>query len=141
MDYQASLGTFDLIFGIGYEIEKIQIVAAIQQPLTQNDNEFIATNYPINSKLRTFQSTNKFERSGDVLLRASYPINLNSKIKLTPSVLPIYHLTNDKYTDEFNIQKEINNSQGITLNGNVYMDYEISSKSIFHCLSNHVLYS
>jgi len=131
MDYQASLGTFDLIFGIGYEIEKIQIVAAIQQPLTQNDNEFIATNYPINSKLRTFQSTNKFERSGDVLLRASYPINLNSKIKLTPSVLPIYHLTNDKYTDEFNIQKEINNSQGITLNGNVYMDYEISSKSIF----------
>jgi hypothetical protein len=130
MDYQASLGTFDVIFGIGYEIEKIQIVAAIQQPLTQNDNEFIATNYPINSKLRSFQSTNKFERSGDVLLRASYPINLNSKIKLTPSVLPIYHLTNDKYTDEFNVQKEINKSQGITLNGNVYMDYEISSKSI-----------
>jgi hypothetical protein len=44
MDYQASLGTFDLIFGIGYEIKKIQLVVAIQQPLTQNYNQFIATN-------------------------------------------------------------------------------------------------
>ncbi len=130
MDYQSSLGTFDLIFGIGYEIKKIQIVAAIQQPLTQNDNQFIAANYPIDSKLRAFQSTNKFERSGDVLLRVSYPINVNSKLKLTPSILPIYHLTNDKYTDEFNVKKEINGSQGLTLNGNVYLDYELDSKNI-----------
>lgn len=130
MDYQASLGTFDLIFGIGYEIKKIQLIAAIQQPLTQNDNQFIATNYPINSELRTFQSTNKFERSGDVLLRVSYPINITSKLKLTPSILPIYHLSNDKYTDEFNVEKEIIGSQGLTLNGNAYLDYEINSKNI-----------
>lgn len=130
MDYQSSLGTFDLIFGIGYEIKKIQFVAAIQQPLTQNDNQFIATNYPINSELRTFQSTNKFERSGDVLLRVSYPININSKLKLTPSILPIYHLANDKYMDEFNVKQEIKGSQGLTLNGNTYIDYEINSKNI-----------
>ena len=130
MDYQASLGTLDLIFGIGYEIKKIQFVAAIQQPLTQNGNQFIATNYPINSELRIFQSTNKFERSGDVLLRVSYPINITSKLKLTPSILPIYHLTNDKYTDEFNVKKEIKGSQGLTLNGNAYIDYEINSKNI-----------
>ena len=130
MDYQASLGTFDLIFGIGYEFKKIQVVAAIQQPLTQNNNQFIATNYQINSELRTFQSTNKFERSGDILLRLSYPINLNSKLKLTPSILPIYHLKNDKYTDEFNVKQEIKGSQGLTLNGNAYIDYEINSKNI-----------
>lgn len=130
MDYQASLGTFDLIFGIGYEIKKIQVVAAIQQPLTQNKNQFTSTNYPINSELRTFQSTNNFERSGDVLLRVSYPIIINSKFKLTPSILPIYHLSNDKYTDEFNIKQEIKGSQGLTLNGNVYLDYEINSKNI-----------
>lgn len=129
MDYQATLGTFDLIFGIGYEIKKIQLVAAIQQPLTQNDNQFIATNYPINSKLRTFQSTNKFERSGDVLLRVSYPIYINPKLKLTPSILPIYHLANDKYTDEMNVKQEIKGSQGLTLNGNAYLDYEINSKN------------
>ena len=130
MDYQASLGTFDLIFGIGYEIKKIQVVAAIQQPLTQNKNQFTSTNYPINSELRTFQSTNNFERSGDVLLRVSDPIIINSKFKLTPSILPIYHLSNDKYTDEFNIKQEIKGSQGLTLNGNVYLDYEINSKNI-----------
>jgi hypothetical protein len=130
LDYQASLGTFDLIFGIGYEIKKIHIVAAIQQPLTQNGNQFIAANYPIDSRLRTFQSTNQFERSGDVLLRVSYPINLTPKLKLTPSLLPIYHLTNDKYTDEFNVKKEIKGSQGLTLNGNVYLDYEINSKNM-----------
>ncbi len=129
MDYQASLGTLDLIFGIGYEIRKIQFVAAIQQPVTQNNNQFIDTNYPTNSELRTFQSTNKFERSGDVLFRVSYPINLSSKLKLTPSILPIYHLANDKYTDEFNVQKEIKGSQGLTLNGNAYLDYEINSKN------------
>lgn len=130
MDYQPCLGTFDLILGIGYEIKKIQFVAAIQQPLTQNNNQFIATNYPINSELRTFQSTNKFERSGDVLLRVSYPINITSKLKLTPSILPIYHLTNDKYTDEFNVKKEIIGSQGLTLNGNAYLDYEFNSRNI-----------
>lgn len=130
MDYQASLGTFDLIFGISYKIKKIQLIAAIQQPLTQNDNQFIANNYPIESKLRAFQTTNKYKRSGDVLLRVSYPISLNSKIKLTPSILPIYHLTNDSYKDEFNVEKEIIGSQGMTLNGNFYLEYEINHKNI-----------
>ncbi len=126
MDYQASLGTFDLIFGIGYEIKKIQFVAAVQHPLTQNDNQFLAASYSSGSKLSTFQSTNKFQRSGDVLLRVSYPVNISSKLTLTPSVLPIYHLANDKYTDESNIVREIENSQGLTLNGNVYLDYDIN---------------
>ena len=129
MDYQASLGTFDLIFGLGYTIEKLQLVAAIQQHLTQNDNRFLSSSYPANSKLSAFQSTNKFKRSGDVLLRASYPIALNQKLKLTPSLLPIYHLANDTYTDEFNIEKEIKGSQGLTLNGNIYLDYEIDRKN------------
>lgn len=129
MDYQASLGTFDLIFGVGYELEKFQFVAAIQQPLTQNDNQFIASNYPMNSELRSFQSTNKFERSGDILLRVSYPQQLNAKLKVTPSILPIYHLANDKFTDELNVKREIMGSQGLTLNGNVYLDYELDDKN------------
>ncbi len=129
MDYQASLGTFDLIFGLGYEISKLQIVAAIQQPLTQNDNRFFASSYPVGSKLAAFQSTYQFKRSGDVLLRVSYPISLSEKMKLTPGLLPIYHIANDKYTDELNNEKEIVGSQGLTLNGNIYLDYEINKRS------------
>lgn len=129
MDYQASLGTLDLIFGLGYQINKIQLVAAIQQPLTKNDNEFIASAYPADSPLNSFQSTNKFKRSGDVLLRVSYPISITPKLQLTPSILPIYHLANDKFTDEFNTEKEITASNGLTLNGNAYLDYQIDDKN------------
>ena len=129
MDYQASLGTFDLIFGVGYRFKKLQFVAAIQQPLTQNNNQFFATDYPVNSKLREFQSTNKFKRSADLLVRVSYPFVLNEKLRLTASLLPIYHLTNDKYTDRLTIEQEIADSKGLTINSNVYLDYEINRKS------------
>jgi len=127
MDYQSSLGTFDLVFGIGYAIGSLQLVAAIQQPLTQNNNEFFAEDYPLFSPLRAFQSTNQFKRSGDVLLRASYPIDFGSKFRFTPSLLPIYHLSNDKYTNKQDIEVEIEGSQGLTLNWNLYLDYELNN--------------
>ena len=38
-------------------------------------------------------------------------------------------MTNDKYTDELNVEKEILGSQGLTLNGNIYFDYEVDSKN------------
>lgn len=129
MDYQSSLGTFDLIFGIGYEIKNVQFAFALQQPLSQNNNQFLASDQPANSTLSTFLSTNKFERSSDVLIRVSYPIKLRSKLRLTPSLLPIYHLKNDAYTDEFNVKKEISGSQGLTFNANAYLDYEINNNN------------
>ena len=129
MDYQASLGTFDLILGVGYEYKKIQFVAALQQPLTQNDNQFLASQYPASSELRGFLSTNKFKRSGDVLLRVSYPLTINSKIRLTPSILPIYHLKNDQFTNQNNVVQDINKSEGLTLNGNLYLDYELNRRN------------
>ncbi len=126
MDYQSSLGTFDLVAGFGYTVGRVQLVAAIQQPLTQNNNSFLAEEYPFDSRLRDFQSTNEFQRSGDVLLRASYPFNLGQKLKVIPSLLPIYHLANDKFTDIDGIVQEIEGSEGLTLNWNVYLDYPIN---------------
>ena len=126
MDYQASLGTFDLILGMGYEIKKIQWVVAIQQPLTQNNNQFIADLYPLNSKLRSFQSTQKFVRSGDLLLRVSYPISINTKLLFTPSILPIFHLGNDKFTTSKGLEKIIEGSSGMTFNTNLYFDYDFN---------------
>lgn len=129
MDYQSSLGTFDLLFGFGYTYETVQLVAALQIPLTQNENNFLAGAYPIDSRMRAFQSTKNYQRSGDVLFRVSYPIIINSEFRITPSILPIYHLTNDKYTDEFYVEREISGSQGLTLNGNLYVDYEVGRES------------
>lgn len=130
MDYQSSLGTFDLILGSGFKLRKLQIVAAIQQPLTQNKNAFISNSYPEDSRLRFIQTTNRFKRSGDVLLRVSYPFSLGEKLSLTPSILPIYHISNDRYLDLNNIEQEIVGSQGLTLNANIYVDYKINSKNI-----------
>lgn len=128
MDYQSSLGTFDLLIGFGYFINKLHLVAALQQPLTQNSNTFFAEDYPPGSPLRDFQSTNQYKRSGDILIRASYPIDLGQKFRLTPSLLPIYHLANDKYTDQDGIELEIEGSQGLTLNWNLYLDYHLDEK-------------
>jgi hypothetical protein len=131
MDYQSSLGTFDLIFGIGYSIGKLQIVAAMQQPLTQNENEFQKELYPEDSKMQMFQSTNEFQRSGDVLLRISYPVTINDKLTVTTGILPIYHINNDKYTNTKGNEVEIDGSQGLTLNGNMFIDYEVNSGNAF----------
>jgi hypothetical protein len=54
---------------------------------------------------------------------------LSKNLKLTPSVLSIYHLSNDKFTDEFNVEREIIGSEGLTLNGNVFLDYQINQKN------------
>jgi hypothetical protein len=129
MDFQSSLGTFDLILGIGYKINRFQVIMALQQPLTQNDNAFIADDYPLESEFRNYQSTNKYKRGGDILLRLSYPMNIGNKFKFTPSLLPIYHLTNDKFTDTDGIEKEIDGSQGLTLNANIYFDFQLNEKS------------
>ena len=61
------------------------------------------------------------------MLRASYPVNIGDKFKLTPGILPVYHLQNDRYTDIAGVEKEIEGSLGLTLNGNVYFDYFINS--------------
>lgn len=131
MDYQASLGTIDFIFGVGFQFKKIQLAAAIQQPITQNSNTFAPNTISTigYSQLNQFQNTNQFKRSGDVLLRISYPFTVKERLIITPSLLPIYHLANDKYKDFQNIKREIIGSQGLTLNGNLYFDYEINHKN------------
>lgn len=129
LDYHASLGTFDLIFGVGYAFRNLQVVAAIQQPLTQNNNQFLASAYPVDNALYQFQSTRNFVRRGDVLLRLTFPFDIGHKLRLSPSLLPIYHLANDKYTDALNVEREILGSRGLTLNGNIYLDYEVNTKS------------
>ncbi|MFN3405316.1 MAG: hypothetical protein ACK40G_14545 [Cytophagaceae bacterium] len=131
MDYQSSLGTIDLIGGLGYEIKGLQLMLAFQQPLTQNNNEFIAEDYPIDFPLRNFQSTKNYIRSGDILLRMSYPVKLTNKFKVTPGLLPIYHISDDRFTDSAGIQREIKGSQGLTLNGNFFIDYIINDNNSF----------
>lgn len=130
MNYQSSLGTFDLILGMGYVIDKLTINAAVQYPLTQNNNGFLATDYASGSTASTYISTNGFQRSPDALLRLSYYSDLNSKLKLVYSLLPIYHIGNDTYTDENGLEKSIEGSNGLTLNINAALFYSLKNGNL-----------
>lgn len=127
MDYQSSLGTFDAIVGLGYQIKKLQLVLALQQPLTQNKNEFLAESANTPTVLKTFFSTRQFKRSADLMLRVAYPFTLSDSFQLTTGVLPVYHLNNDRYTDLSGVERTIQGSQGLTLNGNLFLDYKINA--------------
>ncbi len=129
MDYQSSLGTFDLVVGLACEVKKLQLVLALQQPLTQNDNEFIVERHALDSPLRQFQTTNQFQRRGDLLLRIAYPFALGPRLRITPSLLPIYHLGTDRYTSFLGTEHDIEGSDGLTLNATAYIDYTIGRHS------------
>lgn len=124
MDFQPSLGTLDLIVGASRRVNDFSFVLAYQQPLTQNDNQYFA---PIPTD--GFITTNNFKRAADVLFRATYLYKLNDKLTISPSLLPIYHLANDKFTDFFNVESEIKGSNGLTLNGNLYFNYKLNNTS------------
>lgn len=123
MDYQPSLGTLDLIVGVSRSVDKFSFVLAYQQPLTQNKNQFFA---PIGSD---FITTNDFKRAADLLFRASYLYKIDDKFSLSPSLLPIFHLRNDKFTDALNVERDIEDSSGLTLNANVYLNYKLNATS------------
>jgi hypothetical protein len=129
MDYQSSLGTVDAIVGIGYSWSDLHIVAVLQQPLTQNSNQFRADDYPPLSPLRDFQTTRDFRRAADLVLRISYPLHLHANVRLTPSLVPIYHLADDTYRDENNVERSIAHSQGLTVNGTFFLDVDVSRSS------------
>ncbi len=125
MDYQSSLGTYDIILGVSQKIKNFQVVVAYQQPLNKNENTYFSSSSLNNSPF--IFSTNEFDRAADVLLRVSYPVKASKSLVITPSILPIYHVTNDKYTDLMGNSREIEGSQGLTLNANIYLDYQLKN--------------
>lgn len=126
LDYQASLGTLDLIAGISRKWGNFRLTAAIQQPLLQNNNRFFPMAFDSASILSGIPATNGFERKGDVLLRATYDIALGKHWKLTPGLLPIVHLGEDSYLDAYGSRETIAGSSGLTLNGTLFVQYSLS---------------
>jgi len=125
-DFQSSLGTIDVLAGISKEWKSFRLTAAIQQPITQNNNRFLSSNYDSTTFLSGFQSTNQFERKGDVLLRLTYTLLVGQRWKIIPGLLPIYHLGEDSYENEMGQRTKITGSDGLTLNGTVFIQYGLN---------------
>lgn len=130
MSYQTSLGTTDLILGLSYQIKNFSFYGAYQKPLVQNDNQFLLSEYKTGDISSNYRSTNGYIRQDDILFRASYTYRFfQKKFALISSLLPIYHLGEDRYINELNQEMAIAQSEGLTFNVNLFLQIKLSEKS------------
>jgi hypothetical protein len=94
-----------------------------------NENEFLPGDYPSEPLTLKYWPTNKFLRKGDVVGRVSYNFKTEGRFSVRPSLLGIYHETNDTYQDNNKVRRAIFNSKGLTLNANVFIDYRFKNGS------------
>ena len=130
MAYQNSLGTFDMIMGLSYSVKRWAIIGGLQVPITQNNNGFLASDYPVDDPAYKYNSTYNYVRAGDVLLRVSYTPVDSRRIRLITGVLPILHLFNDTYTDRDDVEHEITGSQGLTLNITAILQWKVTKNQV-----------
>lgn len=119
MQYQSSLGTFDLIAGLTFSDKHWQFSAGYQQPLSgENKNGFLPEYWNGKPESMNYPSTFSFNRKGDVLLRGARSFSTGNNLFFNAGLLAIYHLGKDKYTNPFegNRVMDIDGSQGLTLN-------------------------
>jgi hypothetical protein len=125
MQYQSSLGTFDVIAGFTINSPQWQFSAAYQQPLSgENRNGFLPEYWNGKPEADNYPPSFMLDRKGDVLLRASRNFRPSPTVGFNTGLLGIFHLGNDKYTNPFEGNRviPIEGSSGLTLNltGAVY---------------------
>ncbi len=128
LDYQSSLGTFDLFLGSNLKIKKWDFNAAVQIPVFNNNKNSFFQEY---SGTTEFPSTNLFQRQPDALFRTTYTFKTsNEKWTFKPNVLFIYHLGEDSFESILGKRESIQGSDGLTVNGNLITNYQINSQNI-----------
>ena len=127
LDYQSSLGTFDLFLGTNLKYKKWDFNAAIQIPVFNNNKNSYFDEF---SASDDFPTTNLFERKSDALFRTTYTIKpTNSKFTFKPNVLFIYHLGEDTFENQFSQREKIEGSDGLTINGNLLTTYQLNNRN------------
>lgn len=124
MDYQSSLGTFDLFLGTNLNYKNWDFNAVLQIPIFNNNKNSYFDEF---SNSNDFPTTNLFKRKSDALFRITYHVKPKTqKFVIKPSVLLIYHLGNDSYENVFGERMSISNSSGLTINGNLITIYNLN---------------
>jgi len=128
MPYQTSLGTTDLVLAINYNRKSFGATLAVQQPLKpENKNKFLPGDYPAAPLTLRYLPSNDFSRKGDIVGRVSYNFKSGEHFSIRPSLLGIYHEANDSYVDINETRRPVYNSKGLTLNGNIFVDYKLKN--------------
>lgn len=132
MPYQTSLGTVDLVLALNYNRNNFGATLALQQPVkSMNENKFLPSYYPSEPLASRYWPTNGFDRKGDLVGRISYSIKTGERFSIRPSLLGIYHLANDTYLNEMDKRVSFENSTGLTLNANLFVDYRLKKGNGF----------
>jgi len=132
MPYQSSLGTTDLIIGVGLVYHKyISIAAGYQQPVIQyNRNGYLPDIiYPDMPTGREYFASRDLGRRGDVLLRAEGHYQWN-RWSVSGGPLFIDHLGEDRFTTQSGDRASLKGSEGITLNIAGSLSYSLPSRKI-----------
>jgi hypothetical protein len=97
----------------------------------RNDNKFLPGDYFSMPLTLKYWPTNEFERKGDLVARVSYRFKTGERFSIRPGLLGIYHVANDTYADDNKIRRPVNNSAGLTLNANLFVDYKLKQGNGF----------
>ncbi|HEY1046597.1 MAG TPA: hypothetical protein VGF79_09170 [Bacteroidia bacterium] len=126
MPYQTGLGTFDLLLGADIKYKSYVFALGFQLPLIQNNGNSFDTSYVTEaSPAKKYFSSSKLIRKPDLVARFDKGFVLNSKFRLQAGFVGIYHLAADQTV--INGQtKEIENSDGLTLNFSSGLEYNAS---------------
>ncbi len=119
MQYQSSLGTYDIIAGLTVANQNWQFSTGLQQPLSgENKNGFLPVLWNGKPEAHRYPPAFRFDRKGDVLLRGVRNFKINDKVVINTGLLGIFHLGKDTYTMQFegNRTIDIAGSDGLTLN-------------------------
>lgn len=116
MEYQTSLGTYDVIVGTSMIYDKKwDFTVALQVPISNiNENQFSPVFFNNTDK---YNQTTGFTRKPDALLKVGCFFTINeSRFSINPTFLGIFHLGKDSFTDALNNRVAIEKSDGFTLN-------------------------
>lgn len=132
MQYQSSLGTFDLIAGFSVSYRRWKWAVGWQQPLSGNNQNGFLPVYWMNKAAMNYPPSYSFRRKADVLLRSAYQLLNRSGVRMELGLLGIYHLSEDSYLDEPNNNRLVllSGSQGLTLNATASFTYEWKNWSV-----------
>ncbi|WP_448528934.1 hypothetical protein [Raineya sp.] len=137
--YQSSLGTYDLVVGMGIIYKNWLFATGYQQAFNRTRNQFLryvldgeahnsfdGTEYF--SQANSYANSKELMRSPDVMARLERNFRI-SRFNAHAGLLAIYRLQDDEATNFKGERFRIVGSKGLTLNGLIGANYRLSANS------------
>lgn len=115
MVYQQSSGTNDIITSINWNYKSWLFAIGYQHAFNNNENQFLATDFPEESDAAQYHSSAYLKRGDDVMMRFEKRLKGKGKSSYRAGALPIFRIQSDEIKED-GVDENIQNSAGLTLN-------------------------